>query len=94
MFEVAVLVELKADGQPKRTKGGDMEACREVLMESSSVLYLMRQGLSRISDFMRKALRRREKAANRKRLAALSPWLKKDLGVGFDGKPLDQEKKG
>lgn len=47
--------------------------------------------ICRLLTLVEKVWRRRDEAAARKKLAALSPWLKKDLGIGHDGRPLDRK---
>ncbi|MGL1864117.1 MAG: hypothetical protein OCC46_16475 [Pseudodesulfovibrio sp.] len=46
--------------------------------------------ICRLLTLIEKVWRHRDEVAARKKLAALSPWLKNDLGIGQDGRPLDR----
>jgi hypothetical protein len=69
-----------------------MEICSEALyMEDRTIRDVLYQQMCRLRDLIGKKRRHRDEAAARRELSALSPWLKADLGIGVDGRPLDRK---
>jgi len=68
-----------------------METCNEVVyMRESSVRDVVYVQICRLRILVERVWRRRDETATRRELSALSPWLKKDLGIGHDGRLLDR----
>jgi len=68
-----------------------METCSEVIyMGESWIRDTVYAQICRLRTLLERVWKRRAETAARKELAALSPWLKKDLGIGRGGRPLDR----
>jgi hypothetical protein len=69
-----------------------MEICSEAYyMEDWTIRTTVYQQICRLRGLIRQMRKHRDEAAARRELAALSPWLKADLGIGDDGRPLDKK---
>lgn len=70
-----------------------MGTCSEVLyMENKSIRRIIHRRINWVCAWMLKMQERRSEAAAHRELASLSPWLKNDLGIGDDGRPLDKKR--
>lgn len=69
-----------------------MDICNEVIcMRENKIWNTAYTQAMKLYSLIAKALSRNSASAARRELAALSPWLKKDLGIGHDGRPLDRK---
>ncbi|XXJ21593.1 hypothetical protein ACR42D_19030 [Desulfovibrio caledoniensis] len=60
-------------------------------MEDRTIRDVFYQQICRLRNLIGRMRRHRNEAAARRELSALSPWLKADLGIGEDGRPLDRK---
>ena len=69
-----------------------MELCSEAFhMGNWTIRDRVFKRICRWRGLIEKVRKHRDEAAARRELAALSPWLKADLGIGEDGRPLDRK---